>query len=33
MKKNDKIPQFNVQAFVWGIVAVLSTVGMYTQLF
>ncbi len=33
MKKNDRIPHFKVQAFVWGVVAVLSTVGMYTQLF
>lgn len=33
MKKSRKIPQFQLQAIVWTVIAVLSTVGMYVQFF
>ncbi len=33
MKKDRKIPQFQLQAVVWAAVAVFSAVGMYVQLF
>lgn len=33
MKRNRKIPQFQLQAIAWAVVAVLSTVGMYVQFF
>jgi len=32
MKKNDKIPGYQLQALAWGALAVLSAVGMFTQL-
>lgn len=32
MKKDHKIPQLQWQAFIWAVVAVLSTVGMYAQI-
>ncbi len=32
MKKNDQTPRYQLQALVWGTVAVLSTFAMCTQL-